>query len=95
MDNLSDKTNEITLEEQNKVYDQLITMLSEAKGNNTPIDEGLGKAIIGGLVGISAGPAIMKGVAKVLGIQENGALYNLMTSKLIITALASYLGWKN
>ena len=37
----------------------------------------------------------MKGVCKVLGISESGALGNLMTSRLILTALAGYLGYKN
>lgn len=85
----------ITLNEEQQAYDNLIQILQEAKANNTPIDEGLGKAILGGLAGATVGPMIMKGVCSVLGINENGALGNLMTSRVILTALGGYLGWKN
>ena len=93
-------------EEQNKnneeiqitealVYDDIIKVLQEAKDNNQPIDEGLFKAIFGGLAGATAGPAIMKGICKVLGIDERGPMGSLMTSRLILTGLGAYLGWKN
>lgn len=85
----------IILNEEQQAYDNLIQILQEAKANNTPIDEGLGKAILGGLAGATVGPMIMKGVCSVLGINENGALGNLMTSRVILTALGGYLGWKN
>lgn len=85
----------VTLNEEQQAYDNLIQILQEAKANNTPIDEGLGKAILGGLAGATVGPMIMKGVCSVLGINENGALGNLMTSRVILTALGGYLGWKN
>ena len=85
----------VTLNEEQQAYDNLIQILQEAKANNTPIDEGLGKAILGGLAGATVGPMIMKGVCGVLGINENGALGNLMTSRVISTALGGYLGWKN
>ena len=85
----------VTLNEEQQAYDNLIQILQEAKANNTPIDEGLGKAILGGLAGATVGPMIMKGVCDVLGINENGALGNLMTSRVILTALGGYLGWKN
>lgn len=85
----------VTLNEEQQAYDNLIQILQEAKANNTPIDEGLGKAILGGLAGATVGPMIMKGVCGVLGINENGALGNLMTSRVILTALGGYLGWKN
>lgn len=85
----------ITLNEEQQAYDNLIQILQEAKANNTPIDEGLGKAILGGLAGATVGPMIMKGVCSILGINENGALGNLMTSRVILTALGGYLGWKN
>ena len=85
----------VTLNEEQQAYDNLIQILQEAKANNTPIDEGLGKAILGGLAGATVGPMVMKGVCSVLGINENGALGNLMTSRVILTALGGYLGWKN
>lgn len=85
----------ITINEEQQAYDNLIQILQEAKANNTPIDEGLGKAILGGLAGATVGPAIMRAVCRVLGINENGPMGNLMTSRLVLTAMGSYLGWKN
>ena len=37
----------------------------------------------------------MKAVCNVLGINERGALGNLMTSRMVLTAMGGYLGWKN
>lgn len=85
----------LSINEEQQAYDNLIQILQEAKANNTPIDEGLGKAILGGLAGAIVGPMIMKAVCSVLGINENGALGNLMTSRVILTAMGGYLGWKN
>ena len=85
----------IQITEEQKAYDDIIAVLMEAKENNTPIEEGLGKALLGGLAGVTVGPAIMKAVCKVLGINEGGALGNLMTSRLVLTAMGGYLGWKN
>jgi len=88
-----DNTNIIN--EEQLAYDEIIKVLQESKENNIPIDEGVVKALLGGVAGATVGPSIMKGVCKVLGISESGALGNLMTSRLILTALAGYLGWKN
>ena len=88
-----DNTNIIN--EEQLAYDEIIKVLQESKENNIPIDEGVVKALLGGVAGATVGPSIMKGVCKVLGISESGALGNLMTSILILTALAGYLGWKN
>lgn len=85
----------IQITEEQKAYDDIIAVLIEAKENNTPIEEGLGKALLGGIAGATVGPSIMKAVCKVLGINEGGALGNLMTSRLVLTAMGSYLGWKN
>lgn len=85
----------LSINEEQQAYDNLIQILQEAKANNIPIDEGLGKAILGGLAGATVGPMIMKAVCSVLGINENGALGNLMTSRVILTAMGGYLGWKN
>ena len=85
----------VTINEEQQAYDNLIQILQEAKANNTPIDEGLGKAILGGLAGATVGPAIMRAVCRVLGINETGPMGNLMTSRLVVTAMGGYLGWKN
>lgn len=85
----------IVREELDKQYDKAIQMLQEAKENGQPIDEGLFKAIFGGLVGATAGPALGKALCKALGLDEKGMLGNLLTSRLFLTALGGYMGWKN
>ena len=85
----------VNINEEQLAYDEIINILTEAKNSNTPIDEGIGKALLGAAAGATVGPMVMKAVCKVLGITENGALGNLMTSRLILTALGSYLGYKN
>ena len=82
-------------EDLDKQYDKAIQMLQEAKENQQPIDEGLFKAIFGGLVGATAGPALGKALCKALGLDERGMLGNLLTSRLFLTALGGYMGWKN
>lgn len=83
------------INEEQQAYDDIIKALNEAKENNIPLDEGIGKAILGAAAGVTVGPAIMKAVCKVLGISESGAMGNLMTSRLVLTALGAYLGYKN
>lgn len=85
----------VQINEEQQAYDDIIKALNEAKENNIPLDEGIGKAILGAAAGVTVGPAIMKAVCKVLGISETGALGNLMTSRLVLTALGGYLGYKN
>lgn len=85
----------VKINEDKIAYDEMIQILTEAKENNIPLDEGIGKAILGAAAGVTVGPAIMKAVCKVLGISEGGALGNLMTSRLVLTALGGYLGYKN
>lgn len=77
------------------VYDDIINRLQECKDNKVPLDEGFFSAVFGGLGGATIGPPIMKGICKVLGIDERGSLGSLMTSRLTLTALGAYLGWKN
>lgn len=76
-------------------YDKAIKILKEAKENQDPIDEGLFKSIFGGLVGATAGPAIGRALCKTLGLDEKGMLGNLLTSRLFLTALGGYMGWKS
>ena len=80
--------------EDSLVYDELIQKLQEAKENNTPINEGIFGALMGGLTGATVGPTIMNAVCKALGIDPKGSMGNLFTSRLICTAVAGYVGWK-
>ena len=85
----------VVTEDLNKQYDDMIALLQEAKKNQTPIDEGLFGAIFGGLTGAVAGPAIGRALCKTLGLDEKGMLGNLLTSRLFLTALGGYMGWKS
>lgn len=80
---------------RNEQYDLLIEQLQTSKENGDPIDEGLFKAIFGGLTGAVAGPSIVKAFCKALGIEEKGMFGNLLSSRLFLTALGGYVGWKN
>ena len=75
-------------------YDTVISKLQEAKENNIPLEEGILGAIVGGTVGLTMGPAIMKAVCKCLGVDEKGQFGQLLTSRLMLTALGTYMGWK-
>ena len=76
-------------------YDTIIQKLQEAKESNLPLDEGILGAIAGGIVGATMGPAVMKAVCKILGVDEKGQFGSLLTSRMMTTALGATLGWKN
>jgi hypothetical protein len=57
------------------------------------MDEGLFSALLGGVAGATIGPAIMKAVCKILGIDQNGTLGKLLTSSLVMGALGAELGY--
>ena len=94
MKTMTELANSNPINEDLVLYDDVIQKLKEAKENNVAIEEGIFGAIFGGIAGAAAGPAVMKAIAKVLGIDEKGSLYALMTSKLTLTALGAYMGWK-
>lgn len=75
-------------------YDQIINMLQEAKQEQRPIDEGLFSAILGGTAGLTFGPAVMKAVCKALGVDAKGTFGSLLTSRLVLTAVGTEIGWK-
>jgi len=56
-------------------------------------NEGLVGGLIGGITGLAFGQKIGQAVCKALGI-TTGPLYNLLNSKLIQTAICTYLGIK-
>ena len=76
-------------------YDKAIKILKEAKENQEPIDEGLFKSIFFFFFSATAGPAIGRALCKTLGLDEKGMLGNLLTSRLFLTALGGYMGWKS
>ena len=75
-------------------YDNLIAKLQEAKDNNVPIEEGIIGSLVGGLTGLTFGPKVMKAVCKALGVDEKGPFGSLLTSRLILTAVGTSVGWK-
>ena len=89
-----DVEQEVLIEDLDAQYDKMIELLKEAKENHQPIDEGLFGSIFGGLTGAVAGPAIGKALCKALGLDERGLLGNLLTSRVFLTALGGYIGWK-
>ena len=85
------KETEIT-EDLDAQYDKMIEALQKAKEDKTPIDEGLLGAIVGGAAGLTFGPRIMNAICSVLGIDPKGSLGSLMTSRVVMTAVAAKIG---
>ncbi len=78
----------------NEIYDSIIENLNKAKEQKLSIDEGILMGLLGGTTAAIAGPTIMKAVCNVLGIDQKGPLGSLMTSRLILTAMAGKLGMR-
>jgi outer membrane lipoprotein SlyB len=76
------------IQEAEKVYYQILDKINKKED----IDEGFLGALAGGTVGALAGPAIGRAICKALGIDENGILGKLITSRLVTTAIGIALG---
>lgn len=72
---------------ENQLFEEYKQILNE---NNIQLDEGIIKTLAGAGVGYITGPALGKAICKALGI-EKGILYDLMTSKLVTTAIGAAL----
>ena len=94
MKTLNELTQENNQINEAMMYDDVIQKLQEAKESGKPIDEGLFGAVIGGLAGITIAPSIMKAICKILGIDIKGQFGSLITSRLVLTALCTEMGWK-
>ena len=57
-------------------------------------DEGIFSSLVGMAAGATIGPSIMKAVCKVLGIDERGTLGSLLTSRVVLAAMGSQLGFQ-
>ena len=86
--------NEETPITEELTYDDVIAKLQEAKENDIPLEEGLLGAIVGGVAGATIGPKVMKAICKALGVNETGPFGSLLTSRLILTAVGTTVGWK-
>lgn len=78
---------------ESAVYDDVIYKLTEAKNNNTPIQEGLFGALVGGVAGMTIAPVIMKTLCGILGVDPKGQFGSILTSRLVLTALCTKMGW--
>lgn len=75
-------------------YDDIIQKLNEAKENGTPIDEGLFGAIGGAILGTTIGPKLGGAICKALGVDPKGSFGSLLTSRLVMGAICTSMGWK-
>ena len=94
MKKISEEVNQIVLNEAQIVEientsEQIAELIKRGE-----IDEGVIGSLIGGLTGVTIGPSIGKAICKALGV-ERGLLYDLLTSRIFTTAVASYIGYKN
>ena len=78
--------------DQIQAGEQAYHVLVERLKAGEDIDEGLFGALVGGGVGLLAGPAIGRAICYVLGIREEGPLGKLLTSRLVTTAMGVALG---
>ena len=76
------------IQEAEKAYYQILDKIKKGE----KIDEGFLGALVGGAAGALAGPAIGRAICKALGIDENGTLGKLITSRLVTTAIGIALG---
>ena len=93
MKKISEDVNQIVLNESQLIEvesasEQIAELIKKGE-----IDEGVIGSLIGGLTGVTIGPSIGKAICKALGI-ERGLLYDLLTSRIFTTAVASYIGLK-
>ena len=85
---------EIHIIEEQRLISSLLESVESAKTPGQALEEGLLGGIVGGIAGATLAPAIMKSICKILGIQENGTLGQLLTSKLVLSAIGAQLGLK-
>ena len=80
-------------ESQIKMVNEAADIIVDKIKSGEDMDEGFFGSIAGGLTGMTIGPAIGRAICKALGI-TSGMLYNLFTSRLFTTAVATYIGYK-
>jgi hypothetical protein len=79
---------EAEVKEAERIYTEVSNLLKEHGIEN--VDEGILGSIIGGIAGFVVGPAVGKVIANALGI-ERGILFDMLTSRLVGTALGASL----
>lgn len=85
-------------EHTESLRDYIIEVANKAKSEDKDvaefIDEGILAGIVGGVLGGTAGKSIMTAVCKALNIDERGTMGQLLTSRMVLTAVGAYLGYK-
>ena len=80
-----------------KLYNYIVESAQIAKAEGKEVgqvlDEGIFSSLVGMAAGATIGPSIMKAVCKVLGIDERGTLGSLLTSRVVLAAMGSQLGF--
>lgn len=76
------------INEAEDVYKRILESIESGED----LDEGFMSGLIGGGIGAIAGPAVGRAICKALGINENGTLGKLLTSRLVTTAIGVALG---
>lgn len=81
-----------------KLYNYIVESGKIAIEENVPMDDVISESILGSLVGAvtgaTLGKTIMTSVCQILGIQEKGVLYDLLTSRVVLAALGGKLGYR-
>lgn len=89
---------QIVKESTQTLRDYIVEVSNQAQTEGRPvedlIDEGLLSALVGGVVGGAAGKTVMEAVCKALGVKEDSTLGKLLTSRMVLTAVGTYLGYK-
>lgn len=83
----------ITSINESKVYDDIIEKLTNAKESGMPLNEGLFGALVGGVAGMTIAPVIMKTLCNIIGVDPKGQFGSILTSRLVLTALCTKMGW--
>ena len=69
--------------EGEKAYKIILEKLEKGE----PIDEGFLSGLLGGGAAALVGPALMRSICKVLGVDEKGTLGKLLCSRLVLAAI--------
>lgn len=89
---INDIDSELSISESD--YDIIIEKLLKAKESGTPIDEGILGAIGGAIIGAAWGPKLGNAICKALGVDPKGSFGSLLTSRLVMAAIGTTMGWK-
>lgn len=85
---------ELTETQKQIIIDLLINPELVNESRLELLDEGIFGSILGGIGGLALGKSIGKLLANTLGIKEKSPLYNVLTSRLVGTAIGAALGKK-